>query len=411
MEKEFSQKDYEALLGELFVSSPSVQKYGFTQGSFKQGLKGMEDFDAALSHPWRNFRIVHVAGTNGKGSVSSMIAAGLCAAGYRTGLYTSPHLIDFRERINIPGEGLIPREAVWEFLQTYDHKGLSFFEITTGMAFWWFARRKVDFAVIEVGLGGLLDSTNIVTPELSVITSIGLDHCDILGHSRPEIAAQKAGIFKDGVPAVVGFRDEETTPVFEEKARELHCPLHFIEKDSDCDIELDLKAPCQRRNLAVALKSLELLGVTPDIGAIASTAALTGLRGRWEKLMDKPEVIADIGHNPAALAINFSRLEALHRPLVIVYGVMADKDLDSIAPLMPASARYVLCAPDTPRALPSDRLFERLLQIRPDLDTVNGGSVRNAVATALGMAGETDGCIVYVGGSTFVVSEAIPAFL
>ncbi|MCQ2178230.1 MAG: bifunctional folylpolyglutamate synthase/dihydrofolate synthase [Bacteroidales bacterium] len=360
MEKAFSQREYEALLGELFVRFPSVQKDGFTPGAYKPGLQGMMAFDASLSHPWRNYRIVHVAGTNGKGSVCSMIAAGLCAAGYRVGLYTSPHLIDFRERMNIPGEGLIPKEDVWEFLNDFDLDGLSFFEITTGMAFWWFAKRRVDYAVIEVGLGGLLDSTNIVTPELSVITSIGLDHCDILGHSRVRIAEQKAGIFKEGVPAIVGFRDGETCGVFEKKASELHSPLYFVERDSDSDIELDLHSPCRKRNLAIAEKSLELLGVTPDLQAIASTARITGLRGRWEKLMDSPEVIADIGHNPAALAINFAALEAMGRPLVIVYGVMADKDLDSIAPLMPAGARYVLCAPATPRALPADMLHLRL---------------------------------------------------
>ena len=258
----FTKESYDALLAALYARHPSVQSSGFTAGAYKPGLAGMQQFDAALGHPSRQFRSVHVAGTNGKGSVSSMLASALAAAGLRVGLYTSPHLIDFRERIKIVEDGgwsMIPREEVFGFLTEHDLGGLSFFEITTGLAFWWFARQQVDIAVIEVGLGGRLDSTNILTPELSVVTSIGLDHCALLGSTRGAIAGEKAGIFKPGVPALCGQRDEETAPVFEARASVVPCPLFYAE-DFDADLfGTDLTGPCQDANLRTALAALELL--------------------------------------------------------------------------------------------------------------------------------------------------------
>ena len=203
---EFNRTNYEKMLDELFARHPSVQKDGFTAGAYKPGLGGMMEFDARLGSPWRNFKTIHVAGTNGKGSVCSMLAAALAANGYKVGLYTSPHLIDFRERAKIIENGgwrMISEEEVWDFVNGHELEDLSFFEITTGLAFSWFASQQVDIAVIETGLGGRLDSTNIITPELCIITSIGLDHCKMLGSTRAEIAAEKAGIFKPGVPAVV----------------------------------------------------------------------------------------------------------------------------------------------------------------------------------------------------------------
>ena len=405
----YTSEQYNRLLEELYNRHPSVQNTGFTAGAYKPGLAGMERFDAALGHPARQFRSIHVAGTNGKGSVSSMLAAALSATGLRVGLYTSPHLVDFRERIKLvepDGWSMIPREEVFRFLTENELEGLSFFEITTGLAFWWFAAQQVDVAVIEVGLGGRLDSTNILTPELAVVTSIGLDHCALLGNTRGAIAAEKAGIFKPGVPALCGERDAETEPVFEARASVVPCPLFFAE---DFDVELfdtDLTGPCQAANLRTALAALELLGVEPDREALAHTAARTGLRGRWERLCENPEVICDIGHNPPALEINFRRLRESGRPLLIVFGIMADKDLDGIKPLLPRDARYFLVAPKGERALPADRLAARL----EGFDCTVCGDVKDGVRQALEAARSTPGCLLYIGGSNFVVAEAVGLF-
>lgn len=416
---EYNTQTYDRLLADLFEKHPTVQKVGFGAGAYKPGLAGMEAFDDALGHPWRKFKTIHVAGTNGKGSVSSMLAAALAATGLRVGLYTSPHLIDFRERIKIisaaerdstPNAEMIPKEAVFAFLTEQNLSGLSFFEITTGMAFWWFAEQEVDAAVIEVGLGGRLDSTNIILPELSVITSIGLDHCAMLGGTRAEIAFEKAGIFKPGVPALVWGWDGQTGPVFESHAAEVPCPLFFAEEFETEDIGLDLTGPCQGINLRTVLAALELLGIDADRDALARTARITGFRGRWERLLPEPETICDIGHNPAALQLNFERLTALGRPLFIVYGVMADKDLDGIAPLMPAEAEYYLVAPATSRSLPVAALEERLSKLRPDIRACAAPSVADGVKMAVKKASGVPGSLVYIGGSTFVVAEAVELF-
>ena len=406
---EYSENDYRRLLEELFARHPSVQGSGFTPGAYKPGLSGMRQLDAALGHPSRQLRTIHVAGTNGKGSVCSMLAAALSATGLRVGLYTSPHLLDFRERIKLverDGWSMVPKEDVFRFLTEGDFEGLSFFEITTGLAFRWFVDARVDIAVIETGLGGRLDSTNILTPELSVVTSIGLDHCALLGDTRAKIAAEKAGIFKPGVPALVGGRDAETAPVFEARAAAAPCPLFWAE---DFDVEpfgTDLTGPCQAANLRTVLAALELLGVEPDREALAATAARTGLRGRWERLRTDPEVICDIGHNPPALEINFRRLRDSGRPLVIVYGIMADKDLDAIRPLMPPEAQYFLVAPRGERALPVEELAARMEGLRcTACDSVEAG-----VRQALDAASRIPHCILYIGGSTFVVAEAVGLF-
>ncbi|MCR4860283.1 MAG: bifunctional folylpolyglutamate synthase/dihydrofolate synthase [Bacteroidales bacterium] len=407
------EESLDTLLSELFARHPSVQTAGFTAGAYKPGLEAMRRFDDALGRPSEGFRSVHVAGTNGKGSVCSMLAAALAATGLRVGLYTSPHLTDFRERIKIVGPdgwSMVPREYVRQFLTERDLGELSFFEVTTGLAFRWFADEQVDLAVIETGLGGRLDSTNILTPELSVVTSIGLDHCALLGGTRALIAGEKAGIFKPGVPALCGQSDPETAPVFEAHAAAVPCPLFFAE-DFDCAaLETDLGGPCQQDNLRTACAALELLGIDredPSVReALAHTASRTGLRGRWERLSENPEVICDIGHNPPALEINFRRLTDSGRPLLIVFGIMADKDLDSIRKLMPARARWFLVAPDSARALPAPELGKRL----EGLDREVCGSVENGVRKALEAAKQTPGCILYIGGSNFVVAEAIGLF-
>ena len=377
----------------------------------------MRGFDAQLGSPWRKYRIIHVAGTNGKGSVSSMLASCLAASGLSVGLYTSPHLLDFRERIKIVGPKgweMVSKDYVQDFLETRpdEIEHLSFFEITTGLAFKWFADRKVDIAVIEVGLGGRLDSTNIIESELAVVTSIGLDHCALLGSTREQIASEKGGIFKSGAKALVWGHDAQTDPVFEECARNSGAHLHYADElINDNALEaidfdrMDLRGEYQRDNVRTALAALSLLGIKAAPGAIEHTAQRTGLRGRWEILSEHPNVICDIGHNPAALARNFAQLGSSGRPLTIVYGIMADKALDDIAPLMPADADYILCAPKGNRALPVQELHTRLSTLRPELRLQEAPSVADAVQIAI--ANSQIESIIYIGGSTFVVAEAL----
>ena len=425
-----TEKTYQERLEELFRQSPSVQTAGFGTDSYKPGLEGMRALDDVLGHPWKAYPCIHVAGTNGKGSVCSMLASALSAAGLKVGLYTSPHLLDFRERIKVVREAaeMISKEGVWTFLEDYAGalEGRSFFEVTTAMALWWFARQQVDAAVIEVGLGGRLDSTNIITPVLSVVTSIGLDHCALLGDTRAEIAGEKAGIFKPGVPALVGYSDEETAPVFRGTAARTGSPLFFADALRPLETEpLDLQGPCQEENLRTVRCALDLLAREDHaVGRAlrgcslekmrtgwAHAALRTGLHGRWERVWQTPEVICDIGHNPPALRHNFQRLQGLHRPLFIVYGIMADKDLEGIAPLMPPKARYYLTAPATPRALPEGTLSARLRNLRPDLETETVPGVAEAVRKAMRDAANQPDALIYAGGSTFVVAEVMAALL
>ncbi|MCQ2179365.1 MAG: bifunctional folylpolyglutamate synthase/dihydrofolate synthase [Bacteroidales bacterium] len=407
----YSHEEYQSRIHDLFERHQSVQSVGFTSDAYKPGLEGMKALAASLGNPQESFRCIHVAGTNGKGSVCSMIAAGLAGNGLKVGLYTSPHLLDFRERIKIvDGDSfsMIPESDVLNFLDSADLEGRSFFEVTTAMAFWWFAVSKVDYAVIEVGLGGLLDSTNIVSPELSVITSIGLDHCAILGATRSLIAAQKAGIFKPGVPALVWGHDPETDPVFVKLASETGSRLSFADDwpTPQCAIS-DIEGPCSLVNSRTVNAVFDILGLQCNRDSLSHAGRVTGFHGRWELVHTAPDVICDIGHNPPALKLVFSKLEALGRPLVIVYGVMADKDLDGISSLLPSSAEYVLVSPDTTRALPAARLALRLSELRPDIHTTCSDSVAEGVQAALRAAESLENPLVFIGGSTFVVSEAL----
>ncbi|MCQ2154119.1 MAG: bifunctional folylpolyglutamate synthase/dihydrofolate synthase [Bacteroidales bacterium] len=405
----FSEDRYSAAVADLFGKHRSVQAAGFTGDAYKPGLDGMCALDAALGSPSRSLRAVHVAGTNGKGSVCSMIAASLAAEGYRVGLYTSPHLLDFRERMKVvtaSGFTMIPKERVWEFLQDVSLEGLSFFEITTGLAFLWFREMEVDWAVVEVGLGGRLDSTNILTPAISVITSIGLDHCAIFGDTVEKIAFEKAGIFKKGVPALVWGHNPVTDPVFARVAAGTGAVLHFAEDCGRGDLlgRMDLKGPCQKSNLSTTLSALALLGHIPSEDGIIRAAEMTGLEGRWQEMtVNGRRLILDIGHNPAAIAVNFSGCEAA----AVVYGVMADKDVDAIAALLPASPRYFLVAPQTDRALPAQELKDRLAGLRPELVAESCAGVAEGLAAALESTPE--GETIYVGGSAFVVAEALAA--
>ena len=450
---EFSESAYRQLLDEIFQRFPSVQKTDFAS-AYKPGLGGMSAFCEALGHPERALRSVHVAGTNGKGSVSNLLASALSACGLRTGLYTSPHLVDFRERARIvSGEAfdLVPKEYVFGFLTRWKpyfiEHGLSFFEITTGLAFKWFSDEGVDAAVIETGLGGRLDSTNVITPELSLITTIGLDHCAQLGNTLAAIAGEKAGIFKPGVPALVGESNPETDPVFDDKAW-MNCPLTYADKvrpslwhrRQEILRRMDLQADVQEKNLRTVLAAIDILKDIPGFKALSDSQAVvdgiaraarrTGFRGRWDRLSDLPFVIADIGHNPQALKYNFGQLrryveEGRCSSLIVVYGVMADKDLDGILPLMPADATYVFTAPQTARALPAEDILKRYTAFSKGCTTraYTAGTVRQAVQMALQLAQNLSGqtCrsasasapappLVFIGGSAFVVAEALPLF-
>ena len=459
MDKIFSESEYELMLSKLFVRFPSFQKVG--SGAYKPGIANMEFFDQLAGHPHKNYKIIHVAGTNGKGSVSNMLASALASQGLKVGLYTSPHILDFRERIRIVDDGysLIPKEFVWDFVnqwqETFDHLDMSFFEITTSLALSWFAHVKVDVVVLETGLGGRLDSTNIVTPVLSVITNIGLDHCDMLGETLPEIAFEKAGIIKPTVPVVVGESHPEIDPVFERKLlyTNLSEPefmgnrtaimslLTFADKvepsywgrHEEILAEMDLKGEYQRKNLRTVLAALDVLASanllcltgSEMLEAIKHTAQRTGFRGRWEKISDNPYVICDIGHNEHGLKHNFAQLERMMAEgectdLIMVYGSVADKDVDAVLHLMPENAVYIFTQAHGKRALAAESVRDRYLAFcaeagRKADDIHCCGTVVEAMELAFRLAAscvEADGNarpLVYVGGSTYVVSEAVAA--
>ena len=463
----YSEKSYKDKLEAIFTRFPSVQKVPFGD-AYKPGLDHMEKFAALLGNPQEKYRTIHVAGTNGKGSVANMIASALSSAGLKVGLYTSPHIIDFRERARIllpsaaapsgslrfapypgkcPPEGLppgsevylVPEEYVFDFLCRYeadmDELDLSFFEITTGLAFKWFADENVDVAVIEVGLGGRLDSTNIITPDLAIVTSIALDHCALLGDTLEDIAGEKAGIFKPGVPALVGEYLPETRPVFEKQASEVECPLTFAQ-DVDLSMDglvpeilekMDLKGKYQEKNLRTVLAAIDILARNPFYSklsdqdavadAICHTASRAGFHGRWEMVRKDPMIIADLGHNPAALKENFAQLEVMmasgeYSSLIIIYAVMADKDLDGIMPLMPEGATYVLTGLESKRALPVGELTRKmeafLEEAGKSFKIVETGSVKEAISTALSLDMDRNP-LIFIGGSTYLLSEALHA--
>lgn len=452
------------MIEELFRRFPSFQKAG--AGAYKPGIASMEFADQMMGHPHRNYRIIHVAGTNGKGSVSNMLASVLSSYGFRVGLYTSPHILDFRERMRVietadhgaPDRSLsrcVSKEYVWNFIsrwkETFDHLDMSFFEITTTLAFDWFAAEKVDWVVLETGLGGRLDSTNIVTPELSVITNIGLDHCDMLGDTLPEIAFEKAGIIKPKVPVVIGESSPETDPVFERKVLYTNLPetefmgdrkrmmslLTFADKvepglwDRREEIleAMDLQGVYQRKNLRTVLAALDVLdlsGNVPEravIEAIEHTAARTDFHGRWERLSDDPCTICDIGHNAHGLRYNFSQLARMQEEgrctdLIIVYGSVADKDVDAVLHLFPEKASFVFTQAQGKRALPASEAMERYLSFcrsagRGTENVYVEDTVVEAVRKALVLAEQAKSSasdarpLIYIGGSTYVVSEAV----
>ncbi|GAA4279101.1 bifunctional folylpolyglutamate synthase/dihydrofolate synthase [Aquimarina mytili] len=403
---------YTETLDWMFTQLPMYQRQGAS--AYKIDLSNTFDLASYLDNPEAKFKSVHVAGTNGKGSTSHMLASILQEAGYKVGLYTSPHLKDFRERIRINGEK-ISKEYVVDFIQRhrsyFEKNQLSFFEMTVGMAFQFFAESNVDIAVIEVGLGGRLDSTNIIKPEVSVITNIGLDHTRFLGNTIPEIAKEKAGIIKDNIPVVIGRATTETKNVFQEKADMHQSDLYFAEEYTEPLYDSDLKGNYQKENMKTALQTVSILRAKgwqikkQDIQrGLGSVVANTGLLGRWQILREVPKVICDTAHNadgliPVMKQLSKERYNRLH----FVFGVVNDKDLNTILPYLPKDAQYYFAKPNILRGLDEKKLKDEALKFK--LKGEEYASVKNAYNAALQDAADQD--VIYVGGSTFVVAEII----
>ena len=410
--------DYQDTLAYLYNSVPMFQQVG--GAAYKEGLENTLELDAHLGHPHRRFRTIHVAGTNGKGSCSHTLAAILQEAGYRTGLYTSPHLLDFRERIRINGKP-IPQEYVVNFVARerpfFEPLHPSFFELTTAMAFRYFADEAVDVTVIEVGMGGRLDCTNIIRPDLCLITNISPDHTQFLGHTLAQIAAEKAGIIKPGIPVVIGETTPETRPVFLHKAQEAGAPIYFAEeekanKQADYPgLDFELKGIYQEKNLRTLLTALPLLiqaGYKLDDRAVrngfAHVVELTGLMGRWQKLHDLPTVVCDTGHNVGGIRYIVQQLEQqTFRTLRIVIGMVNDKDINGVLALLPRNATYYFTRASVKRALPEQELAALARQAGlagncyPDVPT--------AVRTAQKESLPED--FIFVVGSNFIVADLL----
>ncbi|WP_340066175.1 folylpolyglutamate synthase/dihydrofolate synthase family protein [Ascidiimonas aurantiaca] len=401
---------YEKTLAWMYKQLPMFQKQGNI--ALNNKLDNSLHFCEYLGNPEKTFKMIHVAGTNGKGSVSHIMASVLQEAGYRTGLFSSPHLKDFRERIKINGKE-VPENYVVNFVEKnksfLESHHFSFFEMTTVMAFAYFAHTRVDIAVIETGLGGRLDSTNVITPELSVITNIGFDHMDILGATLPKIAFEKAGIIKPGVPVVLGEYHPETWPVFKEKAAGEKAPLLQAASVPDQPYETDLKGAYQKTNIHTAVTALKALpGFTISEASIERgllrVAANTGLKGRWQQLGTNPLIICDVAHNANGFEVIVEQIKAQkYKKLYMVLGMVKEKDLNTILPLFPKEAIYYFCKPDIARGLDATLLKEKASEY--DLLGEVFGSVTAAYNQALKNAQKDD--FIYVGGSTFTVAEII----
>ncbi|WP_298544375.1 folylpolyglutamate synthase/dihydrofolate synthase family protein [uncultured Aquimarina sp.] len=404
--------DYQETLGWMFAQLPMYQRQGAS--AYKIDLTNTVKLASYLDNPESKFKSIHVAGTNGKGSTSHMLASILQESGYKVGLYTSPHLKDFRERIRINGE-VVSEEYVVSFIashkQYFEVNQLSFFEMTVGLAFQYFADSQVDVVLVEVGLGGRLDSTNIITPEISVITNIGLDHTQFLGNTLSEIASEKAGIIKKNVPVVVGRTTIETKKVFINKALSLQSDIFFASDYQGDIFDTDLKGAYQKENVKTVLQTVSVLqeqgwGIDQQhiYKGFRNVVNNTGLLGRWQILQENPKVICDTAHNEDGLQLVMEQLSnEKFAKLHIVIGVVNDKDLKSILPLFPNHATYYFAKPEITRGLDEEILKKEALKF--NLKGESYTSVKLAYKTAIQMASKDD--LVYVGGSTFVVAEII----
>ena len=401
--------NYQQTLDWMFAQLPMYQRQGET--AFKKDLTNILAFSRKLNFPEKKFKSIHVGGTNGKGSTSHMLSSILQEAGYKVGLYTSPHLKNFTERIRINVQE-IPKKTVTSFINEnksfLESQKLSFFEMTVGLAFDYFANEKVDIAIIEVGLGGRLDSTNIIKPELSVITNIGLDHTQFLGETLPEIAYEKAGIIKENIPVIIGEEQLEVKDVFINKALENNSSIFFA-FERDFKFKTDLLGDYQKNNSRTAatvisqLKGFDVSDKNIEQGLL-NIVKNTNLKGRWQVLEQAPKVICDTAHNKEGLLLVLNQLSNQEYNLLhIVLGLVSDKDLDSLLPLFPKQARYYFCKPNIPRALSED-LLERAAK-EFELFGDRYSSVEKAYASALLNANQND--MIFIGGSTFVVAEVI----
>jgi dihydrofolate synthase/folylpolyglutamate synthase len=420
--------DYQQAIDYLYANLPIFQRVG--AAAYKRDLTNTLQLCEVLGNPQLKFKSIHVAGTNGKGSTSHMLASVLQSSGYKTGLYTSPHLKDFTERIKINGNQ-VDKDFVIQFVNrikpSIELIQPSFFEITVAMAFEYFAQQQVDVAVIEVGLGGRLDSTNIITPVVSVITNISFDHKDLLGDTLEKIAFEKAGIIKPNVPVVISERQTEVEQVFIEKAGECGTEIYFAPDDYHVEesanglnvflnkdrfineLSLPLKGIYQSKNLAGVLKTVDILRIHDFnisrnnlVEGLKKSVEQTGLKGRWQQLQDKPLMICDTGHNYAGVQevvkqISLQKFEELH----IVWGMVKDKEPDEVLSLLPKEANYYFCQANIPRALEAERLKEKAV-----LFGLKGEAIQNvnqAIETAKKRAHPDD--FIFIGGSTFVVAE------
>lgn len=408
--------NYSKTLEYLFAQLPMFHRIG--AAAYKADLDTTIALCTLLGNPQESFRSVHVAGTNGKGSVSHMLASIFQEHGMKTGLFTSPHLKDFRERIRINGR-MIPKQEVTNFIArnklSFESLHPSFFEMTAGLAFDHFAREKVDIAVIETGLGGRLDSTNIITPLLSVITNISRDHMQFLGDTLEKIAAEKAGIIKIGIPVVIGETQDEVMHVFQKRAAELHAPILFADQHVKAGEEIlsasPLKGYYQRKNITTVLGAIRVLNNTgmniPENivqRGIRHVVRNTRLAGRWQILAHRPLTICDTGHNEAGIRFVLEQIrDTPHEVLHFVFGMVSDKEPGKILSLLPQDARYYFCKPDIPRGLDAGELA-KMAAGAGLLGTVHG-SVAEALAAARANANAHD--MIFIGGSTFVVAEVV----
>lgn len=403
--------NYQETLAYLFSQLPMYQREG--KAAYKADLNNTWKLMDILEHPYKSFKSIHVAGTNGKGSTSHMLASIFQEAGYKVGLYTSPHLVDFRERVKINGE-VISENYVVDFVSqhktTFETINLSFFEWTVGLAFDYFANQKVDIAIVEVGMGGRLDSTNVITPELSIITNIGLDHTQFLGDTREKIAKEKGGIIKPNIPAVIGQKDKETEGVFRYLANQKSAPITFAE---DLNImpnfESDLLGHYQLTNQRTVLAALSLISkhsFTINKKAVENglknVIVNTGLKGRWQIISQSPLTLCDTAHNEDGISAVLNQLKDLKAKRIhFVIGMVNDKSIEKVLNLFPKSELFYFCKAQIPRALDDNELSDRANAF--GLTGKPYGTVINAYQTALNEAKE--GEIIYIGGSTFVVGD------